>query len=561
MAPLPLITLILLQALVCHGFDFSLSFESLVAGGTSSPSVCAVLQCIETLNDDQLDSRKVTALTIYRRIASDGAPWKQLAKVSTAIPRDNRVSDGRRITGDLTEKQANLTLGLLKAADCAEAEFSCVAILTDANGKNTVMKSYVGGQTPPDQGSGVDDIGQNIARDHKPLSVTAEQSSEIREVKMMISSLMDKLNCIEKRFEDSAKHDDKLEEKLETLKSGVTDKLHYLESNVRSQLESSTNRLEDRLERLENRLEDKVSQIFVRQPSDRDNEQFQNKAEHKLDLILDAVVSTNTSIHYIQDKTHSTATNFPSKSAGVNTFDNNTQLVSSIDSLSAITHDLVTSVQALSPVCSNRAPESVEEFFDVLGTGKKEWRLAFRGTAYNNVKIYPAYMHGTGIPAEVEPGCKHFNYSVPCVNHYRNKDAFDNWNNIDEVLLAVFDKGQMVKRIVFNGHGSTITSWFEASRVILSSWDDMKTQSQNFFSIEGETRPQYMRRFFINHDYTTCETFKGWFFVGEALDGGCATEKTIARPFIQFAAGKTMAVWQSSGVARADSFGVFLKYD
>ncbi|GFN98886.1 hypothetical protein PoB_002539200 [Plakobranchus ocellatus] len=41
----------------------------------------------------------------------------------------------------------------------------------------------------------------------------------------------------------------------------------------------------------------------------------------------------------------------------------------------------------------------------------------------------------------------------------------DNWENVDEVLLDVFNKDQLVKNIVFNGRSSTPTTWFEANRV------------------------------------------------------------------------------------------------
>ena len=524
---------------------------------TNDTSVGAVLQCAEILTDDQSDhnrdSREITEMTIYRRSCGDGEQWKHLARVSTATPTEDRVADGRRISGELTKRQAKITVRFLKAVDYAEAEFSCVTVFGDINGQNTVVKSYVGRQNPSELEPHFDNKDQVIASDSKPLSAMTGHSPAFMEVKQLLSSLWQKLNCMEKRFEDSAKRDDKLEEELEGLKSGVTDKINNLGSSISNHIESSRNGLEDRLDRLENRLEDKISEPSLREPYEAGNTNSQNTTNYRLNLLFDSVQSTQTTLKEIHDQVKVAAT---CSSSG-----NNSKLASGTDSFSTIKNDLLASLESLRPVCAGKASVYVDEFFDVLGTGKKEWRLAFRGTAYNNVKIYPAYIHGTGIPVDVEPGCKQFNHSLPCTNHYRNRDAFENWSNIDEVLLAVFNKGQMVKRIVFNGHGSTLTSWYEASRLVLSSWSDMKTQSHNIFSIEGETRPQYMRRFFINHDYTTCDKFRGWFFVGEADDGGCIMDKTIARPFIQFAAGNSMAVWQSSDVARADAFGVFLKYD
>ncbi|GFO37559.1 hypothetical protein PoB_006406400, partial [Plakobranchus ocellatus] len=113
------------------------------------------------------------------------------------------------------------------------------------------------------------------------------------------------------------------------------------------------------------------------------------------------------------------------------------------ENLIDLNNKLATEVGSLSNACMSKIPAPVDEYFDVLGTGRKEWRLAFKGVAYNNVPIYPAYIHGTGIPSEVEDGCKQFNYSLPCANHYRNKDALENWQNVDEVLFAIYVKGQM----------------------------------------------------------------------------------------------------------------------
>ena len=50
--------------------------------------------------------------------------------------------------------------------------------------------------------------------------------------------------------------------------------------------------------------------------------------------------------------------------------------------------------------------ENTEEYFDVLGTGCSDWRLAFRGTAHIQKSMYRAYKYGKGIPQDIEDGCK-----------------------------------------------------------------------------------------------------------------------------------------------------------
>ncbi|RUS89592.1 hypothetical protein EGW08_002610 [Elysia chlorotica] len=241
-----------------------------------------------------------------------------------------------------------------------------------------------------------------------------------------------------------------------------------------------------------------------------------------------------------------------------------TGLVSGVSSLYNLTLNLVSQITTLTNSYAGGALVPVEEFSDPFGIGKKEWKLVFRGTAYNNVEVYPAYLYGTGIPIEVEEGCKQFTRSLPCVNHYRNGEAFDNWVGIDEVLFAIYKDGQMVQNVLFNGKGSTYTNWFSANRVISSSWNDLTSQPHNFFSIEGylHTSAGETRRFHINRDYDRgCDGFQGWFTVKDTVINGCAAENTVAMPMFQYAAAKTFAAWNGENVDRADAIGIFLKYE
>ncbi|GFO26610.1 hypothetical protein PoB_005311500 [Plakobranchus ocellatus] len=148
-------------------------------------------------------------------------------------------------------------------------------------------------------------------------------------------------------------------------------------------------------------------------------------------------------------------------------------------------------------------------------------------------------MHGIGIPSEVVDGYRQFNYSLPCANHYRNKDALENWQNIDEA----FEKGRMVKRIIFNSRDSTFTSWFSGGREIATSWDDLTSLSHNIFSIIGDTHPQALRRFEVNHLYHGCPYDKGWFFAGDAVPGLCSFEKKLAAPMFLYSKGKTVTLF------------------
>ncbi|GFN98866.1 hypothetical protein PoB_002537200 [Plakobranchus ocellatus] len=539
------------------GFDFT--FNLTPVSNANTPQACGVLLCTEALHDSSLDkSRKVAGLTIYKQGPKDDTTnglWQQLASITPQSPSEYRVSDARRIVGSLNDTKATLKLELLKSEDCQSSQFSCIVHLVDSKNQTTLVQSIVGGEIDS-SGNPEYDI---FPADSFPVSTGGKGALAIGNVEQLMSSLREKMSCIESRLKDSDLKDDKLEDTIENLKASMVGEINKVDSKFRDHLSISQNRVEDRLDMLENRLEDKLLQLSLsKPPSTEPHGSDRNDSNHiasQLSEITNAVRETKSKVVKIEETTTKTA----SATAAIN---NKLWHVSSnVNAISNLTNGLANSVDTFTMTCPGGASASVQEFFDVLHTGQKEWRLAFRGTAYNSVEILPAYVHGTGIPAEVEVGCKQFNYSLPCTNHYRNKDAMDNWENVDEVLLAVFNKGQLVKNIVFNGRSSTPTTWFEANRVVVSSWSDLKTQSHNFFSMEGELRAQYRRRFFINHDYTTCEAFRGWFFVGESTGNGCLMEKSLSKPIFQYATGNTMAVWASDNVARADAIGIFLKYE
>ncbi|GFN98865.1 hypothetical protein PoB_002537100 [Plakobranchus ocellatus] len=538
------------------GFDFT--FNPTPVSNANTPQACGVLQCSEALHGSLLDnSRKIAGLTIYKKspkVETTNGLWQQLAAITPQSTTENRVSDAWRIVGILlTDTQATLKLELLKSDDCLSSQFSCIVHLVDSKNQTTLVQSIVGGKIDSNGNPGYD----LFPADPFPVSTEGKGALATGNVEQLMTSLWEKMSCIETRLKDSDQKDDKLEDAIENLKASMMDEINKLDSKFRDHLSISQNRVEDRLDMLENRLEDKMFQLSLSKSqctephsSDRNDS---NHIASQLTEIANAVQETKNKVVKIE------ATSTTSSIASID--DKLLHLSSDMNRISNLTNGLATSVDTFTMTCPGGASASVQEFFDVLHTGRKEWRLVFRGTAYNNVAILPAYVHGTGIPAEVEVGCKQFNYSLPCTNHYRNKDAMDNWGNVDEVLLAVFNKGQLVKNIVFNGRSSTPTTWFEANRVVVSSWSDLKTQSHNFFSMEGDPRPQYKRRFFINHKYNTCQGDLGWFFVGESNGNGCPMEKSLAKPIFQYVTSSTMAILASDNVARADAMGIFIKYE
>ena len=78
-----------------------------------------------------------------------------------------------------------------------------------------------------------------------------------------------------------------------------------------------------------------------------------------------------------------------------------------------------------------------------------------------------------------------------------------------------------MKELKFNAKGSDKLNWFSLSRLSQSSWTDMKTQPNNFFSIRGD--PGNGRHFFINSVYGGCPKDAGWMVITVPPD--CDWEK------------------------------------
>ncbi|KAK3782841.1 hypothetical protein RRG08_002472 [Elysia crispata] len=199
-----------------------------------------------------------------------------------------------------------------------------------------------------------------------------------------------------------------------------------------------------------------------------------------------------------------------------------------------------------------------EEFFDVLGTGLKEWRLVFRGTAYINKSMYVAYKDGSNVPAVVRDTCRQTNWSQPCDTHYRNADALNNWNNIMEVLFGVIDRGQLVKTAVFKGDHTSYMNWLSEGHYINSSWPDLNGQHPHIYGIKGDDGLR--RRFFISHNYNGCSNDAGWVVVVDRLNVPCDWEKDEAFPIIKYAAAEKFENWNTGNFRNADGIAVFVKY-
>ena len=148
---------------------------------------------------------------------------------------------------------------------------------------------------------------------------------------------------------------------------------------------------------------------------------------------------------------------------------------------------------------------------------------------------------------------------------FRNNDVFNNWDDrIEEVAFAVYSSGQMVAHILFEGIGTDSMNWFTESRIISSSWTDIKDYSKNYFSIGGDTNTvngPIARRFFINSVYNSCPSDRGWFMVVDQREDPCPMFQKSNYPTFFYSKNNLIATWgDPTTIEEADVMAFFVKY-
>lgn len=201
------------------------------------------------------------------------------------------------------------------------------------------------------------------------------------------------------------------------------------------------------------------------------------------------------------------------------------------------------------------------QFYDIFDSDFFEWRLAFRGESGVKTSVYGAYT--TQMAGTVEPGCMQFkNPNMTCSHHYRNNDVFDNWKDVDQVALVVYRGGNRVANVVFDGSSSDVINWFDQSKIVSSSWIDIKTVGKNFFSVIGHH--DLNRHFFMEHQYGGCPNDMGWFVAIDMVNPPCTWENNPCKhqwPCFLYTLNNKIANWNKpQDVGIADSFGIFVKY-
>ncbi|XP_035827113.1 uncharacterized protein LOC101852198 [Aplysia californica] len=195
--------------------------------------------------------------------------------------------------------------------------------------------------------------------------------------------------------------------------------------------------------------------------------------------------------------------------------------------------------------------------FDVFGKGA-QYYLAFRGTAGAGPSVYDTYI-GKGRERSIEACCRQVNGSLPCSGHYRNAGILDNWQNIEEVVVALYDRGVLKQSLTFDAAGTDYLSWFSAANLKDPGiWRDLQRKHTNFFSITGDQR--YERPFFINNKYGGCPGDSGWLVAADHQRHPCPWEKHSSYPQFLYSKDNGPTHWnKNEKIDRADVLAIFVK--
>ncbi|XP_041367477.1 uncharacterized protein LOC121382061 [Gigantopelta aegis] len=195
-----------------------------------------------------------------------------------------------------------------------------------------------------------------------------------------------------------------------------------------------------------------------------------------------------------------------------------------------------------------------------------DWVLVFRATRLINQSAYDTWVnpgHYDDYPAlrqDVPVGCLSVNGSHYCDRHYKSK-LINIWNsaNIAQVKLVLYENGVPMVTTIFNGHGTSSTTWFTQPRMAHSSWDDLYGNTVLFFSQNGQD--VNFRRWYIVKSHNGCPNDIGWMVVLDKYVMKCPWEYPVNAgfPVFLYAPNQRKTQWDKE-FSEADVMAIFVKF-
>lgn len=134
-----------------------------------------------------------------------------------------------------------------------------------------------------------------------------------------------------------------------------------------------------------------------------------------------------------------------------------------------------------------------------------------------------------------------------------------NWANTTEARVELIKNGTAQRYIKFSTAGKDKITWFAKANVSSTSWTDVTSSSQNYFSIQGDSANY--RGWFINNLYNGCPADYGWLVVTyNAAKDTCSQQnywQSAPAGSIMYATGTTKSLY--ANMAFADALVVLLR--
>ncbi|XP_072017377.1 uncharacterized protein [Amphiura filiformis] len=196
--------------------------------------------------------------------------------------------------------------------------------------------------------------------------------------------------------------------------------------------------------------------------------------------------------------------------------------------------------------------------FDLIGCEDPEWHLVFKAVSsiatapMNSANGFDEYD-----PLQVWEGPEPLHEDIHEARqlntkfngHYKSSFATD-WetHSIDKVTVVLLDyTGVELVSLLFNGTGSNRLDWFSNDRLLVSPYDDIASETQNYFSAEGHPVNEGVgRQWFINRNYGGCSVDSGWIVVAYDFTPNCDWErKNVPKPNFLYSLRRTYINWNN----------------
>lgn len=144
------------------------------------------------------------------------------------------------------------------------------------------------------------------------------------------------------------------------------------------------------------------------------------------------------------------------------------------------------------------------------------------------------------------------NRNKSATKDYSNRLTSSFWSNFTSARVEAVTGGAVQKFMKYSLAGTNNSNWYAKSKLVDSSYTDLVSGAQNFYSIAGDTT--YGRTFYINNVYGGCPGDVGWFIISANTGSACSWE--VANT-VKYSNLTTAQNWNSTSAA--DAFVILLK--